>query len=243
MRTVHETEALRPSDPVPKHHSSNPSNNKQRIKLVLNMDGKKPEKGSTPGSPVSQAPVHSGNGPSAPDGDYANNNVIYLDDIAQPGMPAMVQFPPDIDLTERELSLPAPELFQLLRRQLHWAQQESDALRIEADALEKVRKEEWQAKELLVENIMEAQAARARRQQREAGEADENEVLESIEHDVAPAKVLSIRPVDGKLPWWRETSQADAQTNGTQPDVSMGEATSRPDDAPSNNAQPDAQTA
>lgn len=207
MRTVHETEALRPSDPVPKHHSSNPSNNKQRLKLVLNMDGKKPEKGSTPGSPSSHShPPLSATIPP-PSDDYAHNNVIYLQDLAAPNAPTMVQFPPDISFSDRELALPAPELFELLKRQLQWAQQESSVLRAEAEALEKLRKEEWEAKELLVENTMEAQVALERRQRAERGEPEEFEGFDAVEADAAPSKALPIQPKEGKLPWWREQAQ------------------------------------
>jgi hypothetical protein len=208
MRTVHETEALRPSDPVPKHHSSNPSNNKQRIRLILNANDKKPEKGSTPGSPASHShPPASAPIPPASDVDYSHNNVIYLQDLATPNAPTMVQFPPDITFTDRELALPAPELFQLLRRQLQWAQQESEQLRAEADVLEKQRKDEWEAKELLMENVMEAQTANDRRQRADRGEPEDYEGLEAVEQDVAPAKALPIQPKDGRLPWWRETQQ------------------------------------
>lgn len=204
MRTVHETEALRPSDPVPKHHSSNPSNNKQRIRLILNADGKKPEKGSTPASPSSHShPPANAPIPPASDADYAHNNVIYLQDLANPNAPTMVQFPPDITFTDRELSLPAPELFKLLRRQLQWAQQDSDDLRAQAEVLEKQRKEEWEAKELLVENLMEAEVISERRQRADRGER-EDDVLDAVEHDTEASKKLPIKPKNGKLPWWRE---------------------------------------
>jgi len=203
MRTVHETEALRPSDPVPKHHSSNPSNNRQRLKLILNAgDGKKPEKGSTPASPSSHS--HPAAPPPPPDADYAHNNIIYLQDLAGPHGPTTVaQFPADITFTDRELAMPAPELFQYLRRQAQWVQQESDDLRAQADALEKQAKEEWEAKELLVENLMEAQVATERRRRAERGET-EDEALNAVAYDVVPSKELPIMPKNGKLPWWRE---------------------------------------
>jgi hypothetical protein len=213
MRTVHETEALRPSDPVPKHHSSNPSNNKQRIRLILNANDKKLDKDSTPGSPASHShPPNSATIPPASDVDYAHNNVIYLQDLASPNAPTMVQFPPDITFTDRELSLPAPELFQLLRRQLQWAQQESEQLRTEADALEKQRKQEWEAKELLVENVMEAQTANDRRQRADRGDPEDYEGLEAVEHDVAPARALPIQPKNGRLPWWRDPQQQSSSS-------------------------------
>jgi hypothetical protein len=139
----------------------------------------------------------------------------------------MVQFPPDIVFTERELSLPAPELFQFLRRQLQWAQQESEALRAEADALEKVRKEEWEAKELLVENMMEAQVATERRQRVERGEPEDYEGMDAVEHDVAPARALPIKPKDGKLPWWRDAQQlTQAHENARPPPSDIRRETS-----------------
>src|SRR4051794_20236007 len=109
MRTVHETEALRPSDPVPKHHSSNPSNKFQRLRLVLNQS-RTQEKGSTPASPSSHPP-NSATVPGNPDMEYAHNNIMYMQDLASPNAPTMVQFPPDLNFTDQELSLPAPELF------------------------------------------------------------------------------------------------------------------------------------
>lgn len=208
MRTVHETEALRPSDPVPKHHSSNPSNKFQRIKLVLNESKKGIEKGSTPASPSSHAPT----GAVAPltgDAEYAHNNVTYLQDLSAPDAPTMVQFPPDINFTERELALPAPHLFRLLRQQLLWATQEGEQLRAEEKALESKRKDEWVAKELLVENVMEAEHAKGTRKLIEAGLAHEPDFLALLDSDIAPAKGLTIEAKDGKLPWWREENALD----------------------------------
>lgn len=220
MRTVHETEALRPSDPVPKHHSSNPSNNKQRLKLVLNFEAKKQEKGSAPASPSAHShPPNSATVPPAQvsDADYAHNNVIYLQDLASPNAPTMVQFPPDIDFSPEELRLPAPELFKLLRRQLHWANQDSEELRAEAERLERQRKEEWEAKELLVENLMESRAADYERRRMEQGLPAELEGFPLVQEDVAPSKQLRIQPKNGKLPWWRDETQLRRQTSAPGP--------------------------
>lgn len=219
MRTVHETEALRPSDPVPKHHSSNPTNNKQRLKLVLSNEAKKlppHDKASTPGSPSSHShPPNSATIPPATtsETDYAHNNVIYLQDLASPSASTLVQFPPDIEFTPDELRKPANELFHLLRKQLQWATKEGEQLRAEAEELERQRREEWQAKELLFENFMEAQAATERRRRAEQGIPEDLEGWQAVENDVAPAKLLHIAPKDGKLPWWREQG---AQTQRPQ---------------------------
>ncbi|CAE7012004.1 hypothetical protein CFE70_002162 [Pyrenophora teres f. teres 0-1] len=217
MRTVHETEALRPSDPVPKHHSSNPTNNKQRLKLVLSNEASKKlphDKASTPGSPSSLHPPNSASTATIPlaatasgpasDADYSHNNIIYLQDLAGPNAPKLVQFPPDIEFTPEELALPAPELFKLLRRQLLWATQEGEQLRAEAEELERVRYDEWQAKELLFENFMEAQAATERRRRVQEGLPEDMDGWQSVENDILPSKALPIPPKDGKLPWWRD---------------------------------------
>ncbi|KAF1994092.1 hypothetical protein P154DRAFT_527335 [Amniculicola lignicola CBS 123094] len=202
MRTVHETEALRPSDPVPKHHSSNPSNRSQRLRLVLN-NRHAMEKDSTPASPSSHAP-QSATVPLGPDGDYPHNNVIYMQDLSSPNAPTVVEFPPDMNFTEQELALPAPELFRLLRRQLCWATQDGDQLRAEAEVLEKQRKEEWTAKELLLENILEAELNTVKRKRLEAGNLEEPLAHSPLEEDILVSKQLKVEPKDGKSPWWRE---------------------------------------
>jgi hypothetical protein len=116
----------------------------------------------------------------------------------------MVQFPPDINFTEHELSLPAPDLFRLLRRQLHWATQEGEELRTEVEALEKKRKDEWVAKELLFENYMEAELATVKRRRIESRLPEDTEVYDLIEEDIVPSKALDIEPRAGKYPWWRD---------------------------------------
>ncbi|KAF1953325.1 hypothetical protein CC80DRAFT_477768 [Byssothecium circinans] len=231
MRTVHETEALRPSDPVPKHHSSNPTNKQQRLKLVLTAEAKRStDKGSTPASPASHAPNSATIPQSEPNVEYAHNNVIYIEDVSTPNAPKMVQFPPDLSFTPRELSLPAPELFKLLRLQLHWATQEGESLRAEAESLEKKRKDEWVAKELLVENLMEAEVAKAKRGLVEAGNPDIPHHLALLNEDVEPSRKLRINAKDRKLPWWRDDSWTDRLDNSMQPDPGTSLADVRPDD-------------
>jgi hypothetical protein len=226
MRTVHETEALRPSDPVPKHHSSNPSNKFQRLRLVLSHEARKQEKGSTPASPSSHAP-HSATAPISADVEHSHNNVIYLQDGASPNAPTIVQFPEDLTFTDRELTLPAPDLYSLLRRQLHWATQEGEKLRAEVDVLEKKRKHEWLAKELIVENVMEAELSHTKRKRIESGLLQEPESFGLLDEDIAASKVLKVEPKAGRSPWWREdnwlTKLVEAQ---------LAEETKEAEDAP-----------
>lgn len=169
-----------------------------------------PDKSSTPtpASPSSHAPP-SATAATNPEYDYAHNNIVYTADPSSPNAPPLVTFPPDIQFTPAELALPAPELFRLLRRQLLWAQQEADELKAEADVLERKRKDEWIAKELLVENTMEAELARGLNKS-DYSETEDREHVKKREgakkmvtEDVNPGLLLE---VEGKTPWWRQES-------------------------------------
>ncbi|KAJ4380501.1 hypothetical protein N0V86_003856 [Didymella sp. IMI 355093] len=129
----------------------------------------------------------------------------------------MVQFPPDLSFSPTELSLPADALFHSLRRTLQFATEEGDRLRLEADALEKTRKLEWDLKEALVENYTEMQMAGAKRARLERGPEGDAEGLDAAEGDVLPSRKLVVRPVQGRVPWWREDGwERDAEERGVR---------------------------
>lgn len=69
----------------------------------------------------------------------------------------MITYPPDIIFTQFESEIPANQLMRLLRRQLHWAQNESEVLKGQVEALEHGKRQEWAAKEVLLEGVMEAE--------------------------------------------------------------------------------------
>lgn len=174
MRTVHETESARTAEhyirgppkpkttaantPIPdaaaatplivpeKSTESQPPASKG-LKLKLNMNGSK-----------SKQP------PSAP--------ADYLDDIATapltPLSPRMRDevfgpLPPELQFDETETTLDRRELFRLLRRQIHWAEQDGKDLQTQEADLLKQRRDGWMAKELVVENLLEADFAAADR--------------------------------------------------------------------------------
>lgn len=192
MRTVHETEALRPSDPVPKHHSSNPSK-PQRLKLIINKNGGTDK--SVPESPAA-AGAHSGHDAL----DYSSNNVVYSVDPESPTGPPLLEFPSDILFRDDELRLPADQLYRSLRRQEHWALEEAEELKIEVDKLEKVRFEEWMKKELVLENGFEADLFRMMRKKQDLG-VDVDGLWSVLDEDLGPARHLEYK---GGKPWWRE---------------------------------------
>ena len=172
MRTVHETEALRPSDPVPKNYSSIPLK-PQRLKLIVNS--KPREDGS--GTP-----------------DVDDDATIYTNTDVEAEFLPPFQYPNDVQFTEEEIAMPPDQLFKLLRRQVHWAEEDGSDLKDEVQILEAKRKEEWQAKELVLANVMEAELAKA--VDNGVDLVHLNKLLEDL-----PQPIL---PLSGPQPWYRK---------------------------------------
>jgi hypothetical protein len=194
MRTVHETEALRPSDPVPKHHSSKPpAGLSQRLKLILKKDSITNNGVASPSSPsLLHPPTHT----------HDTDDITYVPDPSSP-TGIKIAFPSDIKFSRTELDMPAPELLQLLRRQLKWAEEESKELEAEMASLEKSRFEEWMRKELTLENELEADLLRMMRKKKDMG-VDVEGLWPVLEEDLGPARRLAIKASkDGQEPWWR----------------------------------------
>ena len=134
MRTVHETEALRPSDPIPRNHSQagvKPQKLKLTFKKGLNFE----------------------NGVVADD-DFINGE-------GENSNKSGFVYPPDLQYTEEEQTMASDYLFKLCRRQRHWSEQEGERLKQENVDLEARYKEEWQRKELVLLNVMEGERAKA----------------------------------------------------------------------------------
>jgi hypothetical protein len=142
MRTVHETEALRPSDPVPKHHSSNPQNKQQRLRITMGKGGKENgeiiPKEMTPPSPVSGG------------FDEDPNEILYSKD---PHTGRWVpSFPSDLKFSAEELALPPKELLGLLQYQIDWATEKSEELKREEAVWNEKREAEAVLKNLLLKD-------------------------------------------------------------------------------------------
>ena len=174
MRTVHETEALRPSDPVPKNYSSLPTK-PQRLKLIVTAKPRSHSEANDETEADEEATIYN-----------TDNEIERI-----PAAP--FTYPSDIQFTEEELAMPPDQLFRLLRRQVHWSEEDGAELRQEVAALEAKRKNEWLAKELLLANVMEAELANAHDQ----GEPHEN--IQAHLKDL-PQPIL---PMSGAQPWYR----------------------------------------
>jgi hypothetical protein len=230
MRTVHETEALRPSDPVPKHHSSNPQNKAQRLRLTLkglapaangSANGQAttaPDGSGTASGPLSAVksnasnpnspglgPINGGGAPTAADIEYENNNVTY--EYSRSGEWDR-HFPPDVQFSQEELDMPPAQLYALLKAQVRWAGEDADELRGGVERLEKMRAWEWVRKQLLLENVIEGEFADGDKQGSIA-----DSVRTRMERDVEWARKLDI-PGKEQL-WWRHANgAADGAASG-----------------------------
>ncbi|MCJ1475884.1 hypothetical protein MMC13_004548 [Lambiella insularis] len=177
MRTVHETEALRPSDPIPRSHSQ-AQLKPQRLKLIVNA--KPPGRAGTSGD-VNEL-----------DGSTLTNATSDIDTYTQAVGP--LEYPSELHFTDEELAMSPDQLFKLLRRHLHWVQDENQELKKEVETLEARRKEEWQAKELVLANLMEAELATAH-----SAKMDFDKIIR-LKDELLPEQML---PIAGQTPWYR----------------------------------------
>jgi hypothetical protein len=129
MRTVHETEALRPSDPIPK--SMHPSSKSSRLKLII-----KPSQMTVDGQPSSNGHINGTNPPG------------WSSSYSQ-----------DLGFTAEEGARGSEALWRLLRRQVHWAEEEGESLKRQCEAMEDTRKKEWMEKEVLLDQVISNEAS------------------------------------------------------------------------------------
>ncbi|OAP60769.1 hypothetical protein AYL99_05771 [Fonsecaea erecta] len=152
MRTVHETEALRPSDPVPRGHTGGISNGGssgipiKRLKLTMggktNGDKKATLVGELPSLPTRHTVSLMGINPddvamADDDGSEELVDAVDVDSVPLSLPLAPDYYPTDIwdDMDEYERGLPPSQWFRLLRRQIHWAEQEGRDLQQELEDL------------------------------------------------------------------------------------------------------------
>ena len=110
----------------------------------------------------------------------------------------MITYPPGIEFSSQESSLPANVLMSLLRRQIHWAEQEGERLKRECTELERIHKNEWDKKEVLLGGVMEASLAHA--ESTTDGWFAGPEQREMMHRHVEPT---CRRSWIGDTPWWR----------------------------------------
>jgi hypothetical protein len=149
MRTVHETEALRPSDPIPKSlQSGNTLGKSSKLKIVI----KKSHGANTSGQ------------------DDLGDDSLDGDD-----MPAdfFTQLTEDQGFSTKELAMPLERLHVLCRLQVKWAERDGEELRKDWKHWEEVYRQEWLEKEILLDQVIKSELDWSdRRRAVLSGEAD-----------------------------------------------------------------------
>ncbi|KAL2023241.1 hypothetical protein VTK56DRAFT_3364 [Thermocarpiscus australiensis] len=140
MRTVHETEALRPSDPVPKSmQSAGAASKSSKLKIIIK-------------TPQSHA---AGQDDTADDGSVGDDSSGEM----------FTPLTEDQGFTAKELAMPLERLMKLCRLQVKWAEEEGERLRAECKAWEELYKQEWLEKEVLLDQVVQNEQAWHRRRQ------------------------------------------------------------------------------
>ena len=129
MRTVHETEALRPSDPVPKSMQVGGAAGKgsSKFKIIIK-------------TPQSHAAGQDDTVDEDSNGDDVADNLTEL--LAEHGF------------SEEELVMPRKRLHGLCHWQVKWAEREGERIKKECKLLEEQYKREWQEKEVLMKQVI-----------------------------------------------------------------------------------------
>ena len=161
MRTVHETEALRPSDPVPKSMQAAGGKSTQ----AAGVTGKSKNLKIIIKTPQSHAAGH----------DDAIDDGSTADDSSGELCTPLTQ---DQGFTSEEITMPLPRLMKLCKLQVKWAEEEGDQLRDECKQWEEVYKTEWLEKEVLLDQVVQSeQAWHERRKAVLAEEAEEADLV------------------------------------------------------------------
>ncbi|KAL2168294.1 hypothetical protein VTG60DRAFT_213 [Thermothelomyces hinnuleus] len=137
MRTVHETEALRPSDPVPKSMQAATGKSKN-LKIII----------KTPQS-------------------HASGQDDAVDDASPGDESSGDMFTPlteEQGFSPEELNMPLERLVKLCRLQVKWAEEEGEQLRAECKLWEDLYKQEWLEKEVLLDQVVQSEQAWQKRQ-------------------------------------------------------------------------------
>ncbi|KAK4447640.1 hypothetical protein QBC34DRAFT_126366 [Podospora aff. communis PSN243] len=131
MRTVHETEALRPSDPVPKSMQAGPAGKSSKLKIILK-------------TPQSHA---AGQDDAVDDSSVGDES----------GADMFTPLTEDQGFTSSELEMPLKRLTGLCKLQLKWTEKEAEQLRHECKIWEDLYKQEWLEKEVLLDQVVQSE--------------------------------------------------------------------------------------
>ncbi|KAI1386863.1 uncharacterized protein F4822DRAFT_328457 [Hypoxylon trugodes] len=127
MRTVHETEALRPSDPVPKSMQTQSGPKSGKLKIIIK-------------TPQSHA---AGQDDAVDDGDTGSDMADFFTPLTKAQ-----------GFSSKELDMDIKSLYKVTVANLKWAMKESETLKRECKEMEEIYKQEWLEKETLLDQVV-----------------------------------------------------------------------------------------
>lgn len=149
MRSVHETDTMRPSDSKSANAGSlgsvvgTPVAKLQRIRLKL----------SQPKEPATE-PEH----PHESILSTATTTTTTLpSEAADTDETSIPEFGPELGFDDHELSMHPRDLYRLLRRQIFWAEKDATQLRAEWDELRPKREQAWLEKEAIFDDVIDGE--------------------------------------------------------------------------------------
>ncbi|KAK8070126.1 INO80 complex subunit 1 [Apiospora phragmitis] len=175
MRTVHETEALRPSDPVPKSmQTREPARGPNKLKIILKTQ--QPRASSS----------HHDDGLLGDDGDGSDDAM---------GSDFFTPLTEQQGFTDKELKMDPESLWKICVAHLKWATGDGEALRDECRELEGESRLEWLEKEVLLDQVKQVEEDWWRRRKAVlAGEADVKVSTETLKATLEPEDEGSAAP-------------------------------------------------
>lgn len=174
MRTVHETEALRPSDPVPKSMQSGPPGKSSKLKIII----KTPQSHGNGGEDGTDESGHGEDGHS----DYFTALTSEL-------------------FTTDELAFSVDKLYRKCYWEAKWAGEVGETLRRECSEWEDVYYKEWLEKETLLSQVIQSEVDWHERRQAvltAEAEADAQVVSNGTAAAAAAAASAASAPEDEK---------------------------------------------
>lgn len=188
MRTVHETEALRPSDPIPKNQHGAQHPPKSKLKIII----KTPQSHALDNDPNSDADLTNG---------------------TEPDSSTWTELP-EADFSKEEQELSKQQIDKLYRKlfwESKWEKEISEELDKECKEWEEAYHKEWLEKEVLLSQVIESEVDWHERRKAVLSGAMDVQISGTVEPSTAEDKEMT--EANGH----EEPSSANAIENGVPP--------------------------
>ncbi|KAJ5714070.1 Zinc finger C2H2 [Penicillium malachiteum] len=150
MRSVHEIDSLRQAEA--KAHAAANANSTPTVSIAPSVTG-------TPASKLQRIRLKLSHPHKDGEADHPDQIIsMSAAPLPEPDVEdTMPELGPELGLEPHELAMPPRELYRLLRRQIHWAENEGSELRAEWELLQPRRERAWREKDAVFDDLIEAE--------------------------------------------------------------------------------------